>query len=330
MQTNTPVVLAGHGSRREASNEQVRAVAAALESRLDERVAPAFIELEDPLVHERIAELAPEATAITVVPLSLFAAGHVKNDVPLVVQHARKRYPDVDFAYGSNLGARPELIELVADRIDAAERELSVDRDGADVAVVFVARGSSDPDANADAYRIARLVAEGRGFTRVEPTFVGITEPRYDRTLREVVRHDPDGIVVVPYMLGDGVLTRRLREAVEDFDDCHPGIETATADVLGVDERLVRALEHRVREARNGSVEMGCDTCLYKVSLADHEEAVGGQRAFVESLEHTLAHVSEVSDHDHGHNHDHSHGSDGDDSHGHGHGHSHDHKHGGD
>lgn len=314
MTTNTPVVLAGHGSRRDASNDQVRAVAAALEARLDERVAPAFIELAEPHIHDRIADLAQDAESITVVPLALFAAGHVKDEVPLVVQYARQRFPDVEFAYGSNLGVRPELVEIVADRIDAAESELAAGRHDDDVAVVFVGRGSSDPNANADAYRLARFIQEGRAFSRVEPTFIGITEPQLDRTLREVARHDPDATIVAPYMLGDGVLTQRVREEVEEFDELHPGIEATTTDVLGVGERLIRALEYRVQEARTGTVSMPCDTCTHKVSFADHDSAVDGETAFVEALEHTLAHVSDAHDHGHdhgdkgGHDHEHDHG----------------------
>ncbi|MDZ7849651.1 MAG: sirohydrochlorin chelatase [Halodesulfurarchaeum sp.] len=310
--TNTPVILAGHGSRREESNEQVKQVAAALEDQLGERVMPAYIELTEPLVDEAIETLAPESDSVTVVPLSLFAAGHVKNDIPLFVQHARQAYPDVEFAYGSNLGARPELIEIVGDRIAAAAAEMDADPETDDVAVVFVARGSSDPDANAEAYRLARLIQEGRPYTRVEPTFIGITEPRLDRTLEEVARHDPDGTIVVPYMLGDGVLTRRIHDEAEAFDDEHPTIETATTGVLGLDDRLIRALEHRVMEARQGAVSMPCDRCIYKVTLADYADEVGGEKAFVHALEHTLAHVSD----DHGHGHDHSHGEEGHD-HGH-------------
>ncbi|AOW81011.1 cobalamin (vitamin B12) biosynthesis CbiX protein [Halodesulfurarchaeum formicicum] len=336
MTTNTPVLLAGHGSRREESNEQVKEVAAALEDRLGERVMPAYIELTEPLIDEGIRTLAPEAESVTVVPLSLFAAGHVKNDIPLFVQHARQAYPDVEFNYGSNLGARPEMIEIVADRISEAAATMDADPETDDVAVVFVARGSSDPDANAEAYRLARLVQEGRPYTRVEPTFIGITEPLFDQTLTEVSRHEPDAVIVMPYMLGDGVLNQRIADTVAEYDTAHPEIETAHTDVLGVDERLIRALEHRVMEARQGTVSMSCDQCIYKVTLEDYEDEVGGEKAFVHSLEHTLAHVSDDHEHshDHGHGdgHDHSHGDgddhshshgDGEDDHGDGHGHSH-------
>ncbi|MFW6384392.1 MAG: sirohydrochlorin chelatase [Halodesulfurarchaeum sp.] len=321
MSSNTPVLLAGHGSRREESNQQVKDVAAALEDRLGERVMPAYIELTDPLLDEGIDTLAPGAGSVTVVPLSLFAAGHVKNDIPLFVQYGRQAYPETDFHYGSNLGARPEMIEIVADRIEAATAEIEADPATEEVAVVFVARGSSDPDANSEACRLARLVYEGRPYSRVETAFIGITEPHLDQVLTEVTRHDPDAVVVMPYMLGDGVLNQRIADTVADYDDEHETIEAAKTDVLGVDERLIRALEYRVMEARQGAVSMSCDQCIYKVTLEDYEVEVGGEQAFVHSLEHTLAHVSD----EHEHSHDHGHGGDG---HGDGHSHGHDHDHG--
>jgi len=338
MATKDAVLLAGHGSRRNESNRQVRDVAERLESRLGDPVKPAFIELEEPLLHDGIDALAETADSITVVPLTLFAAGHVKNDIPLVVHHAREQHPSVTLDYGSHLGVRPEMVDIVADRIEAIESTMAVDPTADDVAVVFCARGSSDPDANAEACRLARFVYEGRDFTRVEPTFIGITEPLLDRTLSELAAHDPDGIVVVPYMLGDGVLTRRVEEMVASFDEDHPGIEAATADVLGIDDRLIDVLEDRVQEARRGEVSMSCDTCKYKVTLDGFEDEVGGEQAFVDSLEHTLAHVRGGHDHDHSHG-DHEHGhseADHDHSHGdHGHGpsdeqghcHGHDHAH---
>jgi sirohydrochlorin ferrochelatase len=318
MTTNTPVLLAGHGSRREASNQQVKEVAAALEDRLGERVMPAYIELTEPLLDEGIDALAPAADSVTVIPLSLFAAGHVKNDIPLFVQYGRQAYPETDFFYGSNLGARPEMIDVVADRLEAATADLAVDPATDDVAVVFVARGSSDPDANGEVFRLARLVYEGRPYSRVETAFVGITEPSVDQVLTEVTRHDPDAVVVMPYLLGDGVLNQRIADAVATYDSDHPDIETAHTDVLGVDERLIRALEYRVLEAREGAVSMSCDQCIYKVTLEDYADEVGGEKAFVHSLEHTLAHVSDDHEHDHDHGedetgdeHGHAHGADG-------------------
>jgi len=157
-------LLVGHGSRREKSNEQVRELAADLEGRLGVPTDAAFLELAEPSIPEGVAGLAHSNSRLTVVPLSLFAASHVKNDVPLAVERARSEHPDVRFHAGAHLGVHPAILGLVLDdRAAAVERELGVDRETDDVAVVVCARGSSDPDSNADVHKLARLLLRGAG-----------------------------------------------------------------------------------------------------------------------------------------------------------------------
>ena len=297
------VLLVGHGSRREKSNEQVRTLAADLESRLGLPVDAGFLELAKPSIPDAIAGLAATVSRVSVVQLSLFAASHVKNDVPLAVQRARNEHPGVTIRNGAHLGVHPALVDLLDDRAAAVEGELGVDRETDDVAVVLCARGSSDPDANSDAHKLARLLYEGREFDRVETAFVGITEPRLEEALDAAAKHRPDAVVVLPYMLGDGVLTGRIREGAAEFDDEYPYVDAAAGDPLGTDSRLLDVLGDRWQEARTESVDMSCDTCKYKVELDGYEEDVGGARATLRALTHRESHADrdDVDEEPHAH-----------------------------
>jgi sirohydrochlorin ferrochelatase/(2Fe-2S) ferredoxin len=297
------VLLAGHGSRRERSNEQVRDLAAALESRLDVPVDAGFLELAEPSIGDAIDGLASAIEQLTVVHLSLFAASHVKNDVPLSVSRARSRHPELTIHNGAHLGVHPAILDLLDDRAADVEADLGVDRTEDDVAVVLCARGSSDPDANADVHKLARLLYEGRAFQRVEAAFIGVTEPLLDERLHEVAKERPDAVVVLPYMLGDGVLTERIREGTAEFDAEYPYVDAGAGDPLGTDRRLLDVLADRWQEARTGSVEMSCDTCKYKVELDGYEQDRGGARAMLRALTHQETHAdrSEVDDQPHAH-----------------------------
>ena len=296
-------LLVGHGSRREKSNEQVRELAADLEGRLGVPTDAAFLELAEPSIPEGVAGLAHSNSRLTVVPLSLFAASHVKNDVPLAVERARNEHPEVRFHAGAHLGVHPAILDLLDDRATAVERELGVDRETDDVAVVVCARGSSDPDSNADVHKLARLLYEGRSFSRVEASFIGVTDPLLDETLHDLSKSRPDAVVVVPYMLGDGVLTDRIRDGAAEFDDEYPYVDAAAGDPLGSDSRLLDVLADRWQEARTDSVNMSCDTCKYKVELDGYEEDEGGARAMLRALTHQQAHEDrdDVADEPHAH-----------------------------
>ncbi len=284
------ILLAGHGSRREKSNEQVRTLAADLERRLGIPVDAAFLELAAPAIDDAIAGLAGTVSQVTVVHLSLFAASHVKNDVPLAVTQARERHPTLTINNGAHLGVHPALLSLLDDRAATVEAEIGVDRADDDVAVVVCARGSSDPDANADVHKLARLLYEGREFQRAEASFIGVTEPLLDETLHDVAKTRPDAVVVLPYMLGDGVLTGRIKDGAREFDAEYPYVDAGFGEPLGTDHRLLDVLGDRWQEARTGSVEMSCDTCKYKVELDGYEDDTGGARAMLRALTHQAEH----------------------------------------
>ena len=298
------VVLAGHGSRRERSNEQVRELAAGLEGRLGLPVDAGFIELAEPSIGDAIDTFARSVSDLTVLPLSLFAASHVKADVPLAVQQARAEHGH-DFAVhnGRHLGVHPAIVELLDDRAAAVEAELGVDRTDDDVVVVVCARGSSDPDSNGDVHKLARLLYEGRTFLDCEAAFIGVTEPLLEERLHTVAKRRPDAVVVLPYMLGDGVLTGRIRDRTAEFDADYPYVEAACGDPLGVDDRLLEVLADRFEEARTGDVSMSCDTCKYKVEMEGFEEDAGGARAALRAMTHQAAHAdrSDVDEEPHVH-----------------------------
>ncbi|WP_430505313.1 CbiX/SirB N-terminal domain-containing protein [Haloparvum sp. PAK95] len=297
------VILVGHGSRREKSNEQVRELAADLEERIGVPTDAAFLELAEPAIPDAVDALAHSVSRLSMVPLSLFAASHVKNDMPLAVEKARSEHPGVQFHAGAHLGIHPAILDLLDDRAAAVEDELGVDREADDVAVVVCARGSSDPDSNADVHKLARLLYEGREFSRVEASFIGVTEPLLEDTLHDVSKTRPDAVVVLPYMLGDGVLTGRIREGAAEFDEEYPYVDAGAGDPLGSDSRLLDVLSDRWQEARTDSVDMSCDTCKYKVELDGYEEDTGGARAMLRALTNQEAHADrdDVADEPHAH-----------------------------
>src|SRR5579883_454987 len=78
----TALVLLGHGSRDPRATCEHEALAAAYRARRPELdVTTAYIELAEPLLEEGLARAAARARRVVVVPMFLFGAGHVKNDV---------------------------------------------------------------------------------------------------------------------------------------------------------------------------------------------------------------------------------------------------------
>ncbi|MFN2555827.1 MAG: sirohydrochlorin chelatase [Nitriliruptorales bacterium] len=267
------LLVAGHGSRDDDGVVECAALVQQLRLlRPDLPVALGFIEFAPPPLREAVAGLvAGGATSITVIPLVLLGAGHAKTDVPAAMQRARDAHPDVTFHYGAPLGVHPDLLTVVDQRLDAALPPAA----RVDTAVLLVGRGSSDPDANADLAKVARLLWEGRPHETVEFAFVGITAPLVRAGLDRCRRLGARRIAVVPYFLFTGVLLHRIKSEADAFAAANPGLDVVVTAHLGADPRIARLVLDRFDDARDGRAQPNCDVCQYRIPLPGFEQRVG-------------------------------------------------------
>ncbi len=307
------IVLMAHGSRDvEGANEFLTFVSR-LASRLARPVYPGFLELSDPPIVSAIDEAVQAgARTIIAVPWLLLGAGHVKNDLPAAIQWARRRYPQVLIRYGTPINVQPELLAVLADRLAAIDPDKGLG--SPTTAVLLVQRGSSDPEANAEVSRAARLLWEGRNYRTVEVAFSGITWPTVSEGLQRCLVYSVRRVLVVPYFLYTGILVKRLSQTVAEMAAMHPQCEFRVAQHLGQDTRLDMLAQHLIEQTRSGKAMVNCDMCQYRVPLFGREALVGlpqisdhahGLRGTTMN-EHT--HEEHHHNHHEGHEHEHTHG----------------------
>jgi sirohydrochlorin ferrochelatase len=266
------LMLVGHGSRSPDGVAEYWRLAAELQ-----RVAPSldvgcgFIELAEPDLDTGFdALVARGAGSVVAVPLVLLGASHLKADGPDAMARARRRHPGVHFAYARALGIHPALLALAETRA----RQAVAPGDPATTHVVLVGRGSSDPDANADLCKVARLLWDGRGFAGVEPAFVSLAPPSVPEALERCRRLGATRVAVVPYFLFTGVLVQRIRAQAQAWASAEAGVEVVVGEHLGAVEPVARLVLERQREALEGGALMNCDLCIYRVALPGYEDRV--------------------------------------------------------
>jgi sirohydrochlorin cobaltochelatase len=208
---------------------------------------------------------------LVAVPLVLTAAGHGKGDIPASLARELVRHPGLAYRYGRPLGPHPVLQEILDARIGAALA--GAPREGTHV--VLAGRGSTDPDANADVAKVARLLWEGRGYDEVHPAFISLTGPPVPAALERARRLGAARIVVAPYFLFPGVLPDRVAAQSRDFARRYPAADVRVADLIGDCDDLAGLVLERYREALAGDIRMNCDTCAYRVALPGFAGKVG-------------------------------------------------------
>jgi sirohydrochlorin cobaltochelatase len=291
--TPPALLVVGHGSRDPRGAREFHELLDLMRGRNPNLpIEGGFIELSRPPISECVARLAQGgARNIAAVPLMLLAAGHAKDDIPATLVREKMSHPDMSFAYGRALGIRPELLELMEERISAVVSEEGKE----ETAVLVVGRGSSDPDANSDLSKIARLFYEGRPYPVVEGAYVSMTPPNVAAGLDRCRRLGANRVVVFSYFLFTGVLEERICEQSEAFAAENPDLEVRYAGYFGPDERVADLLMERYAEAVEGDIRMNCDVCVHRVALPGFEEKVGAPAS-------PHYHPDE-HDHPHGHHH---------------------------
>jgi sirohydrochlorin cobaltochelatase len=286
-----PVLMIGHGTR-DADGRQALLDFAAIYQTLDRSrpVVPCFLELTGPTIQEGIDQCVEQGyTEFSVLPVLLFAARHNKFDVTNELDRARAKYPQLKFHYGRHFGIAPGIIELWRSRLAELDKPennpLQISR--ADTVLLFVGRGSSDPDANGDVYKLARILWEGSGYSTVETCFIGITHPRLEEGFCRARLYQPKRIIVLPYFLFTGALVKKIFNITAQQQEQYPEISMTCLPEMGLHPQLFSVLREREIETQLGQVQMNCEMCKFRLAAGAN-------------------HHGHSHSHDH-HNHDHSH-----------------------
>ncbi len=313
----TGLMICGHGSRDEGAVTEFNTLAGHLKERLpDYDVESGFLEFASPVLRTGLDKLKERgAERILCLPGMLFAAGHVKNDLPSEVNEFAAQNPDIDVRYGRELGIDRRLLKAAAMRIEEAEEAAATKIVREDTLLMVVGRGTNDSDANSNVCKVARMLWEGMGFGWAEVSYSGVAYPLVDAGLAHAVKLGYKRIIVFPYFLFTGILVRRIYDWADDAQANHPDIEILKAGYLNDHPMLLETFADRVGEMLSGENVMNCQLCKYREQIIGYEDDVGqpqvGHHHHVRGIG-TDGHHAHDHGHHHGHHHHHDHGAGGD------------------
>ncbi|GHA56218.1 sirohydrochlorin cobaltochelatase [Amylibacter ulvae] len=336
------VMICGHGSRSQSAVDEFATLAEKLPPLLPPEwpMEYGYLEFANPLIRDGLDSLrAQGCTKILAVPGMLFAAMHSKNDIPTVLNTYAAKH-GVDISYGQELGVDPLMIAAAGARVQDAVNAANAKHGElplSETALVVIGRGASDPDANSNVSKIARLLWEGMGFGWCETGYSGVTFPLVEPCLDHVSKLGYKRVIVFPYFLFSGILIDRIYGFTDKCAEKYTGIQFEKAGYLGDHPQVLETFVQRITEQVGEIPPPNCAMCKYRTQVLGFESEVG---AIQESHHHHVegqganAPGSNVEDckmcdtyctgecrldmdHHHHHHHDHAHD----------HSHSHDHDH---
>ena len=283
------VMICGHGSRSRAAVDEFSVLAEKLPALLPDGwdVAYGYLEFANPVIRDGLDRLRGQGVErVLAVPGMLFAAMHSKNDIPTVLNTYAAQH-GMQISYGRELGVDPKMVRAAAERIrDAVAGANAEHGDVAlhDTCLVVIGRGASDPDANANVAKIARLLHEGMGFGWCEVGYSGVTFPLVAPCLAHAAKLGYKRIVVFPYFLFTGILIDRIYGFTDEAAAAHPDIQFVKAGYLSDHPAVLATFAERVMEQTKGTPPPNCGTCAYRSQVlalggGDVQTIAAGDRA---------------------------------------------------
>lgn len=271
------VLLIGHGTRRAAGVAEFHRLAEQIREALPNRTCLAgFLELVEPDVPTALEQLRQQGfRRIIALPALLLAAGHIKNDIPAILNAFQAQHPEMRITLGADLGIHPHLLQVARERIESCEADFGPDYDRRETLLMVIGRGGSDPDANSSVSKITRMLWEGMGFGWAETAYTAVAAPLMADALERTHRLGFQRVMVFPYLLFTGRLVEQVRATVADYQRRHPEVKAVVAPYLNAHPLVVATFLERLAEAERGEARMNCQFCPYRTSIVGREDWQG-------------------------------------------------------
>ena len=116
---NKAVIIFGHGSKAPEALETLVRIRDIVRPALDtELVEVASMQFSQPDLPACIAGLAAKGVQkIVIVPFFLYYGVHMQEDIPMLLEQERAKYPQIEITIANNLGADERLAEIVIERV---------------------------------------------------------------------------------------------------------------------------------------------------------------------------------------------------------------------
>lgn len=125
---NKALIIVAHGSRKESSNEEVKALGEKVKILQDQDYAfvmTAFLEFTAPSLEEGMLSCVEKgASEIVILPYFLASGNHVTRDIPEAFEKIRASHPQVKITLKDHVGSSPGMVNLLSDMAVSSNNKL--------------------------------------------------------------------------------------------------------------------------------------------------------------------------------------------------------------
>ncbi|WP_417898175.1 sirohydrochlorin chelatase [Bacillus haimaensis] len=206
------ILYIGHGTRSKHGAEEAKGFLQKVMEKVSVPIQEiSFLELAEPFIAQGFEHcVARGATEITVVPIFLLTAGHIKEDIPEALAPLREKFPEVNVRLAEAFGVQDRIVKGICELVRTKAGEVKA----AD-SLLLVGRGSSDSAIHEAFVLIKEAIGKRLGISRVEVCYLAATTPLFAAGIEEISKVADGRVIVVPYLLFAGLLLNEVTREVK-------------------------------------------------------------------------------------------------------------------
>ncbi|WP_078380537.1 sirohydrochlorin chelatase [Sutcliffiella halmapala] len=202
----------GHGTRSKQGAAEAKQFLQAVIERIDIPIQEvSFLELTEPSIHDSFTTcVAKGAKEITLIPIFLLAAGHIKQDIPLALEPLLKKHSDIKVSMIDPFGVDDRILDAIKELVIGTVSEIRP-KDS----ILLVGRGSSDPAIHQSFDSIIKGLGERLHIQNISVCYLAATTPIFNQAIEEMSRISQGRLIVIPYLLFSGLLLNEINLEVK-------------------------------------------------------------------------------------------------------------------
>lgn len=238
------VLYIGHGTR---TKEGVQELTSFIQRVMEQSDVPiqeyCFLKLTEPPIETGFRRCVERgATEITIVPLFLLAAGHIKEDIPQALLPLRKKFPNVKVNVRNPLGVQAKILDVIEELVRKTVNNLT-QRDS----ILIVGVGGSDPGIPANFEEIKKGIKNRLEIDDVSICYLAAAEPNLLKGLDLISKNEENRAIVIPYLFFPGQLLNVIKQHVNERKK--QGLQIFTIDPLSSHRMIEHIILQSIIEA---------------------------------------------------------------------------------
>ena len=272
MTEKTAIMIFGYGSGNDGAADEFNKLAVYMGERIPKYdLESGFLGLTTRGVRVGLEKLIEcGAKRIICLPVMLFAAKHMNNELTSEIINFASLHSDIEFIYARELAIDPKLLTAIKDRIEECETASLTYIDRKETVLMVVGHGTNDANTNSNVHKVTRMLWEGMGFGWAEVSYSIGAYPLVDEGMKHAMKLGYKRIIVFPYFLFPGVLVDRVYAWADEAQAENPRVEVLNAPHLNDHMQLLDCFVDRIEEALVGSNAMNCLLCKYREQIISH------------------------------------------------------------